>query len=97
MLLNTTIEIMFIWQKLAGIKKHIESCLACPGGIVCTIWVNGKSSSDRGEILLVVMLDISEVSLQRCSLDKMCWKYVANLQENIHTEVWFSGVKVLPC
>ena len=26
---------------------------------------------------------------QRCSYEKVFWKYVANLQENTHAEVWF--------
>ena len=30
-----------------------------------------------------------EVAIQRCSLEKVFWKYVANLQENTHVEVWF--------
>ena len=31
----------------------------------------------------------SEAVLQRCSYEKVFWKYAANLQENIHTEVQF--------
>ena len=30
-----------------------------------------------------------EVALQRCSQEKLFWKYEANLQENTHTEVSF--------
>ena len=31
----------------------------------------------------------SEVAIQRCSWEKVFWKYAANLQENTHTEIWF--------
>ena len=31
----------------------------------------------------------SEAVLQRCSYEKVFWKYAANLQENIHAEVQF--------
>ena len=32
---------------------------------------------------------LSEVGLQRRSLEKVFWKYAANLRENTHAEVWF--------
>ena len=32
---------------------------------------------------------ISEVALQRCSYEKVFWKYAANLQEKTHAEVRF--------
>ena len=35
------------------------------------------------------MLDNKEVALQRCSWEKIFWKYAANLQENTHAEVRF--------
>ena len=31
----------------------------------------------------------SEAAVQRCSSEKVFWKYAANLQENTHTKVWF--------
>ena len=31
----------------------------------------------------------SEAATQRCSQEKVFWKYAANLQENTHAEVWF--------
>ena len=31
----------------------------------------------------------TEATIQRCSLEKVFWKYVANLQENTHAEVRF--------
>ena len=31
---------------------------------------------------------LSEAAAQRCSLEKVFWKYAANLQENIHAKVW---------
>ena len=31
----------------------------------------------------------SEAAIQRCSLEKVFWKYSANLQENTHAEVRF--------
>ena len=31
----------------------------------------------------------TEAAFQRCSWEKMYWKYAANLQENTHTEVRF--------
>ena len=37
----------------------------------------------------------SKVSLQRCSSKQMFWKYAANLQENIHAEVWFRRKRIL--
>ena len=30
-----------------------------------------------------------EAALQRCSYEKMFWKYAANVQEDTHAEVWF--------
>ena len=36
-----------------------------------------------------VVLYLSEAARQRCSLEKVLWKYAANLQENTHAEVWF--------
>ena len=30
----------------------------------------------------------SEAAIQSCSQGKVFWKYVANLQENNHAEVW---------
>ena len=32
---------------------------------------------------------LSEAALQRRSLEKVFWKFAANLQKNIHAEVWF--------
>ena len=32
---------------------------------------------------------VSEVALQRCSYEKVFWKYAANLQEKTHAEVRF--------
>ena len=32
---------------------------------------------------------MSEAATQRCSLEKVFWKYAANLQENTHAEVQF--------
>ena len=37
----------------------------------------------------VVLHIKTEAAIQRCSLKKIFWKYVANLQENTHAEVWF--------
>ena len=31
----------------------------------------------------------SEVATQRCSLEKVFWKYAPNLQQNTHAEVQF--------
>ena len=31
----------------------------------------------------------SEATTQKCSYEKMLWKYAANLQENTHAEVRF--------
>ena len=35
------------------------------------------------------LLTLSESALQRHSKENVFWKYAANLQENIHAEVWF--------
>ena len=32
---------------------------------------------------------VAEAALQRCSQEKVFWKYSANLQENTHAEVRF--------
>ena len=32
---------------------------------------------------------VSEAAVQRCSYEKVFWKYAANLQENTHAKVWF--------
>ena len=34
-------------------------------------------------------VSISEITLQRCSYEKVFWKYAANLLENTDAEVWF--------
>ena len=31
----------------------------------------------------------TEAAIQRCSYEKVFWKYAANSQENTHAEVWF--------
>ena len=33
--------------------------------------------------------EISGAAHQRCSEENCFWKYVASLQENTHTKVWF--------
>ena len=33
--------------------------------------------------------DESEAAVQRCSLEKVFWKYAANLQKNTHAEMRF--------
>ena len=44
------------------------------------------------------MSQYSEAALQRCSLEKVFWKYEANLQEWTHAEVWFPwSCKEDPC
>ena len=35
------------------------------------------------------MFECPEAAVQRCSKEKVSWKYVANSQENTHAEVWF--------
>ena len=32
---------------------------------------------------------LQEAAFQRCSKQKVFWKYAATLQENTHTELWF--------
>ena len=32
---------------------------------------------------------LKPLAVQRCSEEKLFWKYAANLQENTHAEVWF--------
>ena len=34
-------------------------------------------------------MNSAEAATQRCSLEKVYWKYAANLQENTHAEMWF--------
>ena len=31
----------------------------------------------------------TEAAVQRCSREKMFWKYATNLQENVYSLVWF--------
>ena len=31
----------------------------------------------------------TEAAVQRCSYEKVFWKYTANLQDNTHAKVWF--------
>ena len=38
---------------------------------------------------LFLCYEISEAATQRCSQEKLFWKYAANLQENTRAEVWF--------
>ena len=37
----------------------------------------------------IILLQITEAAVNRCSLEKVFWKYAANLQQNTHAEVWF--------
>ena len=41
------------------------------------------TSPDDGNII------VTEAALQRCSCEKVFWKYASNLQDNTHAEVWF--------
>ena len=36
---------------------------------------------------LPTQIRISEATIQRCSFEKVLWKYATNLQENTHAEV----------
>ena len=36
-----------------------------------------------------LILHFLEAAIQRCSQEKVFWKYAANLLENTHAEVWF--------
>ena len=38
---------------------------------------------------IYVWIDHLEAATQRCSSEKVLWKYAANLQENTHAEVQF--------
>ena len=40
------------------------------------------------KIICVRLLLTTEAVVQRCSWEKVFWKYAANLLENIHAEVW---------
>ena len=33
--------------------------------------------------------ELSKAAIQRCSYEKVFWKYAANLQDNTHAEIWF--------
>ena len=39
--------------------------------------------------ILLNRITATEAAFQRCSYEKVFWKYVADLQENTHTEVRF--------
>ena len=39
--------------------------------------------------ILLNRITATEAALQRCSYEKVFWKYVADLQESTHTEVRF--------
>ena len=36
-----------------------------------------------------VLLEVPEAGIQRCSYEKVFWKYAVYLQENTHAKVWF--------
>ena len=40
----------------------------------------------------MVKQNVSEAATQTCSLEKLLWKYAANLQENTQAEVWFAAL-----
>ena len=40
----------------------------------------------------IILLQITEAAVNRCSLEKVFWKYAANLQQNSHAEVRFNKV-----
>ena len=41
------------------------------------------------EVFEIAMKDYPEAAVQRCSSEKVFWKYAANLQENTRAEVHF--------
>ena len=36
-----------------------------------------------------IMVILSEAAVQKCSSEKVFWKYAANLQESTYVKVWF--------
>ena len=81
--LSSTFNVMTLWHECSPVNLlHEEEDL----------W---RAASD-GNWLLRIALYIkfagsyiyTEVALQSCSLEKVCWKYAANLLENTHTEEW---------
>ena len=36
-----------------------------------------------------LQVEMTEAVAQKCSWQKVFWKYAANLQENTHAKVWF--------
>ena len=58
------------------------------------IWLfsvlHGKHKSGKvAENAFTFLQTILDAGLERCSWEKVFWKYAANLQENTHAEVWF--------
>ena len=43
----------------------------------------------RGNEVIILHLQFSEVAVQRRSYKNVFWKYAADLQESTHAEVWF--------
>ena len=48
-----------------------------------------KKSNVHGYLYPFLFKIMIETVLQRCSYEKVFWKYAADLQENNHAEVWF--------
>ena len=51
--------------------------------------IHNDSFKDTDSSITMQMIVVWEAAVQRCSKENVFGKYAANLQENIHAEVWF--------
>ena len=58
---------------------------------LCYIVCEWKITKQVDHNTIILWYDIlsPEAATQRCSKEKVFWKFAANLQENTHAEVWF--------
>ena len=67
-----------------------SSCSFLKKNFVWKIWLNGwEVEKSIKYVRKVWMSQNKEAPTQRCSMKKVFWKHLANLQENTHAEVWF--------
>ena len=72
------------WRKTGKQRKSLFE-MDIKTSICWNVCIQMKYSTN---VLFPINRD-SEAATQRCSEEKVFWKYSANLQKNTHAEVWF--------
>ena len=67
---------------------NLETQASFPSGCCWLNW-SLKRRGEKPERHRMEWCLASKAATQRCSYEKIFWKYAANLHENTHVEVWF--------